>query len=292
MLVVNPMSRRGLRHRDAALHALVEANVEVREIVTSHPGHASEVLRARSEVWDAVFVLGGDGTVMEVVSALAYSGIPVGVLPGGTGNLVAGVLGVPLSVGHAVRKLLEGQRCTFDLGQLPDGRFFTFAAGVGVDVAMVQKTSRGGKRALGMLSYAITAARAALKRDLVQVTVEVDGKALEARAVLAMVANAGSILGGRFSIGPNVKPDDGELDLCLFMPERFADVLALIWRLLRKDFRSHPRMMFVRGRKFIVRTDPPVAVQADGDIIGKTPLEIRVAPMAAEFLIPRRASPD
>ena len=98
MLVVNPMSRRGLRHRDTALHALVAADVEVREIVTSHPGHASEVLRARNQVFDAVFVLGGDGTVMEVVSALAFSGIPIGVLPGGTGNLVAGVLGVPFSV--------------------------------------------------------------------------------------------------------------------------------------------------------------------------------------------------
>jgi len=286
MLVVNPKSRRGLRHRDAALHALVAADVEVREVVTSHPGHASEVLRARNQVFDAVFVLGGDGTVMEVVSALAFSGIPIGVLPGGTGNLVAGVLGVPFSVRHAVRRLLEGTRCTFDLGQLPDGRFFTFAAGVGVDVAMVQKTSPGEKRALGMLSYAITAIRAALSRDLVQVTVEVDGKILEVRAVLAMVANAGSILGGRFSIGPNVRPDDGELDLCLFMPERFSEVLGLFWRLLRRDFRPHPRMMFVRGKTFLVRSDPPVFVQADGDIIGRTPIEIRVAPMAAEFLIP------
>jgi YegS/Rv2252/BmrU family lipid kinase len=289
MLVVNPMSRRGLRHRDAALHALVAGGVTVREVVTAHPGHASEVIRAKSEVWDAVFVLGGDGTVMEVVSALAFSGVPIGVLPGGTGNLVAGVLGVPFGVGHAVRRLLEGERCTFDLGQLPDGRFFTFAAGVGVDVAMVQRTSPGGKRALGMFSYAITATRAALRREMVQVTVDVDGKAFEARAVLAMVANAGAILGGRFSIGPNVRPDDGELDLCLFMPERLGEVFDLSWRLLRKDFRPHPRMMFVRGKKFLVRSDPSVFVQADGDIVGRTPLEIRVAPMAADFLVPRRA---
>lgn len=103
-----------------------------------------------------------------------------------------------------------------------------------------------------------------------------------------MVANAGSILGGRFSLGPDVRPDDGELDLCLFMPERFNEVLALCWRLLRRDFRPHPRMQFVRGKRFQVRSDPPVFVQADGDIIGKTPLEIRVAPMAAEFLIPKR----
>ncbi len=281
------MSRRGLRRRKAALHAFAAAGVEVREVITSHPGHARDVLNARAEPWDAVFVLGGDGTVMEVVGTMAYSGTPIGVLPGGTGNLVAGVLGVPLSIRRAVRALLAGDQCTFDLGQLPDGRYFTFAAGVGVDVAMVQRTTHGRKRALGMFSYAITAARAAFRRDLVHVTVDVDGVVVSGRAVLAMIANAGSLLGGRFSVGPNVRPDDGELDLCLFVPERTIDVFSLMWRLLRKDFRPHPRMKFVRGRTFLVTSDPPVAVQADGDIVGRTPIEIRVAPKAGVFLKPR-----
>ena len=256
-------------------------------MITSHPGHARDLLNARTEPWDAVFVLGGDGSVMEVVGTMAHSGTPIGVLPGGTGNLVAGVLGIPLGIGRAVRALLAGDRCTFDLGQLPDGRFFTFAAGVGVDVAMVERTTHGRKRTLGMLSYAITAARAAFGRDLIHVTVDVDGLIVDGRAVLAMIANAGSLLGGRFSVGPNVVPDDGELDLCLFVPERTRDVFGLMWRLLRKDFRPHPRMKFVRGRTFLVTTDPPVAVQADGDIVGRTPIRISVAPKAAVFLKPR-----
>jgi YegS/Rv2252/BmrU family lipid kinase len=245
---------------------------------------------ARTEPWDAVFVLGGDGTVMEVVGALANSGIPIGVLPGGTGNLVANVLGVPLGMRRAVARLVSGEPCTWDLGQLPDGRYFTFAAGVGVDVAMVQRTSHGGKRALGMLSYAITAARAAFGGEVVHVTIDVDGKTVDARAVLAMIANAGSILGGRFSLGPDVKPDDGALDLCLYMPDRTRDVLALIWRLLRRDFAPHPNMTFARGTKFEIRSDPPVPVQADGDIVGTTPITITVAPKAAVFLRPRAST--
>ena len=149
-----------MRHREAALQAFAAAGVDVHEVVTSRPGHARELLLARTEVWDAVFVLGGDGTVMEVVGAMAHSGTPVGVLPGGTGNLVAGVLGIPLGIRKAVEQLVTGEQCTFDLGQLPDGRYFTFAAGVGIDVAMIEKTPFGRKRALGMLSYAITATRA------------------------------------------------------------------------------------------------------------------------------------
>ena len=284
---MNPRSRRGLRHRAAVLRAFSGANVDASEVVTSHPGHARDVLDARTESWDAVFVLGGDGTVMEVAGALAHSGIPIGVLPGGTGNLVAGALGVPFSVASAVRALLAGDRCPFDLGRLPDNRFFAFAAGVGIDVAMVESTSHDRKRRLGVLSYVITATRAALRRDLVHVTVDVDGQVVEARAVLAMIANAGSILGGLFSLGPDIKPDDGELDLCLYMPERTRDVLLLVWRAFRGDFRPHPRMAFVRGRRFVLRCDPPVSVQADGDIVGTTPIEINVAPKAAVFLKPR-----
>lgn len=287
LLVVNPGSRRGMRHREAALRAFKERGVAVHEVITTHPGHAREILAARSESWDAVFVLGGDGAVMEVVGAMAHTGIPVGVLPGGTGNLVAGVLGIPSGVGRAVRELLAGEQCTYDLGKLPDGRYFTFAAGVGVDVAMVEKTPFGRKRVLGMLSYAITATRAAFVRDPVHVTIDVDGKRVEARAILAMVANAGAILGGRFSLGPDVKPDDGELDLCVFMPERTRDLFGLLWRLLRRDFRPHPLMTFARGRVFRISTDPPVSIQADGDIVGRTPIEISVAPAAAIFLRPR-----
>ena len=343
LLVVNPGSRRGIRRRTHALRAFAQGGVEVQEVITTHPGHAREVLDARKVSWDAVFVLGGDGAVMEVVGALAHSGMPIGVLPGGTGNLVAGVLGIPLGIEKAVRRLLAGERSTFDLGQLPDGRYFTFAAGVGVDVAMVEKTPFGRKRALGiplgiekavrrllagerstfdlgqlpdgryftfaagvgvdvamvektpfghkralgMLSYAITATRAALKHEPVRVTIDVDGKRVEARAILAMIANAGAVLGGRFSLGPDIKPDDGELDLCVFMPVRTRDVFGLIGRLLRKDFRPHPRMTFARGRKFVISTDPPVSIQADGDIVGRTPIEISVAPRAAVFLRPR-----
>ena len=275
-----------MRHRGAALHALVEANVEVREVITGHPGHARDVLRAVHEVWDAVFVLGGDGTVSEVVGAMAHSGVPVGVLPGGTGNLVASALGVPRNITSAVRALLTGERRTFDLGRLPDGRYFTFAAGVGVDVAMVQRTSIGEKRYLGMVSYALTATRAAFRGDMINITVDVDGTLVKARVVLAMVANAGSILGGRFTIGPNVKPDDGELDLCLYMPQHPREVFAVFWKLLRRDFTPDPLMQFVRGRSFRLESDAPVPVQADGDIVGETPIEITVAPKAAEFLIP------
>ncbi|HEX7123122.1 MAG TPA: acylglycerol kinase family protein, partial [Gemmatimonadaceae bacterium] len=96
LLIVNPASRRGMRGRDRVRQAFEDSGVRCDETVTSHPGHAAE-LAVQGDA-DAVFVLGGDGTVMEVVGALADTGKPVGVLPGGTGNLVARMLGVPLDL--------------------------------------------------------------------------------------------------------------------------------------------------------------------------------------------------
>src|SRR5690606_31305356 len=130
-----------------------------------HPGHAAELAREGVVDADAVFVLGGDGAVMEVVGALADTGKPVGVLPGGTGNLVARMLGVPLDLPTAVRALLAGGPRQLDLGRFSTGEYFAFAAGAGIDADMVLKTTALAKRRLGVLGYTVVAARSALRMD-------------------------------------------------------------------------------------------------------------------------------
>ncbi|HEX9563803.1 MAG TPA: diacylglycerol kinase family protein [Gemmatimonadaceae bacterium] len=289
LLVVNPASRHGLRNRTAALNAFRDAGVTVDELVTEHPGHASSRLRDGPERADAVFVLGGDGIVMEVAGALQGTGVPIGVLPGGTGNLVAGVLRVPRRMARAVPILLAGSVRRLDLGRLPDGRCFAFAAGIGVDVDMVLGTTRGQKKLLGILAYAITATRSAFRRRAFDIRAEVDGNVVTGRVVMAMVANAGALFGGRLLVGPDIRPDDGELDLCLFSATTIGEVLGITWRIVRRDFRPHPRMRFLRGKRIKLSSEPQTAVQADGDLAGMTPVEIVVVPGAAAFLIPRES---
>lgn len=285
-LIVNPGSRRGLRREGAARRALERAGVAVEVLVTGHAGHAGELLRDGSVDADAVFVLGGDGMVMEVAGALTGSGIPIGVLRGGTGNLVAGVLGVPRRVVRAVPRLLAGHVRHLDLGRFEDGRCFAYAAGLGIDVDMVRGTSPRWKHALGMLGYVATAARSALARREYQVTAEVDGVATTERVTLAMVANAGSLFGGRMHIGPGVVPDDGKLDLCLYSPSSLGDVMGLTWRVVRGDFSPHRAMRFIQGKRIRLSCEPETEVQADGDLVGRTPVTIEVVPGAGAFLVP------
>jgi YegS/Rv2252/BmrU family lipid kinase len=271
-----------------ALDAFGQAGAYCEVRRTERTGHGARLARDMAPAYDAVFTLGGDGTAVEIIGALAGTGRPVGILPGGTGNLLARTLGIPLRLDAAVAALLDGDRAAIDLGALGDGRRFAFSAGVGIDVRMIEGAPATLKRRLGVLAYALSAARAVLRRDDFHVRATVDGAVHERRAAAVMVANFGAVLNDLIRLGPGIRSDDGLLDLCVFSPATFRDSVRVLWRLLRKDFRTDPCMLYVAGTTFRLETDPPRTAQADGEIIGSTPLDITVVPHGALMLIPRR----
>jgi YegS/Rv2252/BmrU family lipid kinase len=295
LLVVNPASRRGARVWRAAQEALRAEGVDAELLLTHHPGEGGAAAAERHGDFDAVFTLGGDGTAMEVVGALAGTGRPVGILAGGTGNLIARTLGVPLGVRRAVRALLDGDEARVDLGRLsgPELRAgtlarFAFAAGVGVDSAMIERTPAALKRRIGVVAYVLSAARAVLRRETFRVVATVDGAEIVVDAASAvMVANFGSVLNQLITLGPGIRHDDGLMDLCVFSPGTLVDAVRVVWRLFRHDFRPTPHVRYVRGRHFRVDTEPRHVAQADGELIGPTPFEVEVEPGAATLLVPK-----
>lgn len=276
-----------MRRKHEAVVALRAAGVQVDVMETTRPGHAAELVQRYVDPYDAVFTLGGDGTAMEVIGALAGGVRPVGILPGGTGNLLARSLGIPLFAPRAVRALLSGEEAQIDLGVLSGGRRFAFAAGVGIDAAMIEGTPLWLKRRLGVLAYVITAARAVLRRDQFYLRAVVDGEVIERQASAAMVVNFGAVLQQLILLGPGIRQDDGMLDLCVFSPQTLRDTLRVFWRLLRKDFRSDPCVLYRPGRHFYIDTDPSRVAQADGELLGPTPIEIEVQPLGARLLVPK-----
>jgi diacylglycerol kinase (ATP) len=286
LLIVNPGSRRGRRKRAQAQSAFARRGVACDLVLTERPGHAAEVADKRGRDYDAVFTLGGDGTVMEVIGTLAHSEVPIGVLPGGTGNLIARVLGIPLRVSKAVDVLLDGDDARIDLGSI-GGHRFAFAAGVGVDAKMVETTSPLLKGRLGVLAYFWTGALAALRQERFSVVATVDGERHERTATMVLVANFGAVFRDLITLGPGIRHDDGLLDLCVFSPKGLRDSIRVTWRLLRKDFRTDPCMLYTAGRRLRIETDPRRPVQADGDLVGMTPFDVVVEPLAAHVLIPR-----
>jgi diacylglycerol kinase (ATP) len=287
LLIANPAARRTSRRLTAAAEALGAQGARVDVASTERPGHAAEIVRDRAAGYQAVFTLGGDGTAMEVVGTLAHTGIPVGIIPGGTGNLVARALGIPVATRRAAGALLSGDVADVDLGRLASGRCFAFSCGVGVDARMIRDTPPIWKRRLGILAYAYVALRASLRNISFRVRATVDGDTIERQATAVMVANFGTVLNDLIVLGPGIARDDGKLDLCVFSPASGWQALGVAWRLLRKDFRPHPAITYRSGRYFRIECEPRQDAQADGELVGSTPIELQVDPHAARLLLPR-----
>ncbi len=288
LLIVNPASRRGARIRDKALKAFADAGVACDSMPTEAPGHAGILAKTHAHKYDAVFTLGGDGTVMEVLSVLAHQGPPLGVLGGGTGNVIARTLGIPLNPARAVPMLLNGDEATMDLGRLGDGRRFAIGVGVGLDATMILEAPARLKKRFGFMAYVIGGYKAVLRNRTFQLRLTVDGVVFERTASAVLVANLGAVLNDLVSFGDGIVRDDGLLNACVFSPKNLRDSLRILWRMIRKDFRPDPCLFYKSGKEFRIETTPQMPAQADGEILLGTPVSVSVDPLAGCLLIPRK----
>jgi diacylglycerol kinase (ATP) len=289
LLIVNPASRRGARLRDKALKAFADAGVACDAMPTEAPGHAAVLAKTHAHKYHAVFTLGGDGTVMEVLSVLAHQGPPLGVLGGGTGNVVARTLGIPLNPSRAVPMLLNGDEATVDLGRLGDGRRFAIGVGVGLDATMISEAPARLKRRFGFMAYVIGGYKAVLRNRKFQLKLTVDGAVFQQTASAILVANFGAVLNDLVSFGDGILYDDGLLNACVFSPVNLWDALRILWRMVKKDFRADPCLFYKSGREFRIETTPEMPAQADGELLlPGTPISVSVDPLAGCLLIPKK----
>jgi diacylglycerol kinase (ATP) len=288
LLIVNPASRRATRIRQRAEKAFAKAGVECDVRPTEAPGHATTIARNEAHKYSAVFTLGGDGTVMEVLSALAHQGTPVGVLAGGTANVVARTLGIPLNPARAIPVLLAGDQAQLDLGRLGDGRRFAIGVGVGLDATMIAEAPARLKKRFGFMAYVVGGYKAVLRNQKFALRLTVDGHVYERPASAVLIANFGAVLNNLIAFGNGILHDDGLLTACVFSPENLWDALRILWRMIRKDFGDDPCLFYKSGREFRIETFPEMPSQADGELLDVTPLSASVDPLAGTLLIPKR----
>ena len=256
-------------------------------MTTLAPGHGAELAAKHGQDYDAVFTLGGDGTAIEVVGALSHSGPPVGILPGGTGNVVARTLGTSGNVRNAVRSLLAGDEARVDLGRLATGHRFMIGMGVGLDATMIAYAPGPLKRRIGFFAYVIAAARAFARLEKFTVRLTVDGELIEQRASAVLIANFGAVMNDLLAFGDGILRDDGLLNACIYSPGNRTDAVRILWRMARKNFSPDPCIRYVTGSVFKVETTPPRLGQADGELIGDSPFDVTVEPLAARVLVPK-----
>lgn len=240
---------------------------------------------------DVVVAVGGDGVVLQVVQKLALSQVALGVIPMGTGNLLAGNLGIPKKLDDAVEVVLGSGRRRIDLGRARiDGkrRYFAVACGIGFDAEVMKATSSGQKRRWGKLAYVANTLRLSRRLRNVAHEIRIDGVASTMQATQVFVANCGR-LGQAMRPSLDIEPDDGQLDLLVIEASGRVTGLRAGWEALRQDdegesdgghaFRS-------RITKVRVDAEPSRLVELDGSVIGTTPVGITVRPGALVVLVP------
>jgi diacylglycerol kinase (ATP) len=254
------------------------------------PGRSMAATAVR-ERFDLVVAAGGDGTVRVVADGLANSGIPMGIVPSGTANLLARNLGIPMTEADAIDVVMSGRNRSIDLIKLSiDGRepeHYAVMAGMGIDAMTMDETRPELKDKIGTAAYFVAAAKA-LGRLPVSMTIRVDDRRPHRRqAMICVVGNVGRLPGNIILI-PGAEPDDGRLDVYVASPHRLTHWIRVFIRLItRRSTKGEDRVDQWRGRRVEVRLDEPDSYQLDGDVVGELRrLVAEVQPQALSVRVP------
>jgi diacylglycerol kinase (ATP) len=240
---------------------------------------------------DVVVAVGGDGAVLQVVNALAETDVALGIIPKGTGNLLAGNLGIPHKLERAVDVIVTGHRRRIDLGRVTiDGkeRDFAVACGVGFDARVMQATGTAEKGRWGKLAYLANAVREGRHVANVSHDITIDGVKTTTDAAQVFIANFGRV-GGPMQPRRKVRADDGLLDVIIVRASGPIPALLAGWEALRqKDLgESGPgHVLRAQAREVRVETKPSRLVEIDGSVVGKTPLVATIRPAALTVIEP------
>jgi diacylglycerol kinase (ATP) len=255
----------------------------------AHDKGRSRVRQAVDEGVDLVIAAGGDGTVRVVADGLANTGIPLGIVPEGTANLLALNLDVPSKEEAALQVAAAGAERTIDLVKLIiDGQrteHFAVMAGAGLDAMIMDETDPDLKDKIGTAAYFIALGKA-LGRLPIKARIKREGHRSHRRnAMVILIGNVGRIQG--FNLIPSAKPDDGRFDLLIASPHRFRDWLKVVGRLITRRRQKEDPVEILPARAATVHITERENFQLDGDVEGDfLTLEAEIAPRALTVRVP------
>jgi diacylglycerol kinase (ATP) len=287
VLVVNTRSRKGRCHSPRLPTRLAAAGLPVHAAYAIHdPAQLPDILtRALEPAPDLLLFGGGDGSLTAAAARLAHRDAALGVLPLGTTNNFARSLGMPLNLAGAIAALAAGKVAEVDLAQAGPHLFANMAS-IGLSVQVAQAVPARLKRVLGRGAYTLTAARHLLTHKAFKATLGVAGAEQVVWTHQLNIANGGYHAGRRIA-------RDASVDDRLLVVYRLGDAgrLQVTGRTVHQVVMGPRRPLadgpFVTTREVWVDTDPPLALDLDGEVRGTTPVRITLLPQALRVLVPK-----
>jgi YegS/Rv2252/BmrU family lipid kinase len=283
VIIINPISGgaspREARARAQLALAVVDTHGDpVEVLMTEAVGHARELAKAAVRRGARlVLAWGGDGTINEVVSALAFDDVPLGIVAAGSGNGLARELGVHPQAERAIADALQAVPRAMDLGEI-GGRLFANVAGIGFDAHIASRFATATRR--GFVGYAGITMRALRSYAPQHYRISVDGVETTHRAILVTIANSAQF-GNNARIAPGARVDDGELDLVVVEERSRIATLCQVPRLFNGTANRIRGCTMRRIRAVTIESEEPMAYHVDGEpITGGTRLKARIHPGA------------
>jgi YegS/Rv2252/BmrU family lipid kinase len=255
--------------------------------ITERPGHARDLAGAAvAQGASLVVAWGGDGTVNEVGSALAFRDATLGVVPGGSGNGLARELGIPFDPVRAIGVALRGRTQRIDAGEL-DGRLFFNVAGIGLDARVAHRFAANGTTHRGFRRYLTATARELFTYQPDYHTIVTDGRTLHVRALLIAIANARQYGNGAL-IAPQARLDDGRLDVVVVAARSLLATLVQVPRVFTGRIGAVPGVTTSTAVDVQVTSGQPVLYHVDGEpFVGSAVIAARPWPAALRVAVPQ-----
>lgn len=292
LLFYNPAAHRlhpGCEHKlDFVASQFRARNAVLDSVATEGPRHVLETGEDRaSRGYDLIVACGGDGTINEVGNVAARLQLPLGILPGGTINLLAADLGIPDDLGRACENLFTGAPRSIKAGRA-DERLFFAMAGIGFDAAVCHRVSAAPKRRSGILAYITAGLRTLPSYKFPTISLRCDGISFNGtQVILSNIPRYGC----SWKLAPTASSSGRGLDLGVLKAYSSFDYVQFLLRLASGHQGRPPEWTHYKGWTFALTSSEPVPVQVDGEPHGTLPMDFEVVPKALEILVPKPPQP-
>lgn len=286
--IINPISGTGSKNSVPGLlaDAFQNTNTDVYITFSKEEGHATKLAqRAVEKGASMVIAVGGDGTVNEVAKALINTGIPLGIIPKGSGNGLARALNLPLNEQRAIDVIMRGNKRLIDCCKANERPFFC-TCGMGFDAEVSEKFAEAPFR--GPLSYVHAVLNKYINYNTTTYKIEFDGRKIEREAFLIAAANAPQY-GNNAYIAPDASMSDGELDLVILKPFKDIEAAQILLQLFTKNLTKNSNMEAFKTRRVRIIREKAGVMHLDGDPVEMDKvIDIECIPDSIRVMVPRK----
>ncbi|MBT6746610.1 MAG: YegS/Rv2252/BmrU family lipid kinase [Flavobacteriales bacterium] len=283
IFILNPISGTGRQSSiKFLLKTKINKSIDYQIIETEYAGHGAKIASENRDITDVIIAIGGDGTVLEVGSALIGSDTRLGIIPAGSGNGLARHLNIPTSLGKAIKVINNPKIKTIDTVTV-NGTPFLSTMGIGFDAHIAKCFAEYGTR--GFWSYIKLIFREYFKYIPKTFNIEIDGASFQKKAWIVCIANS-SQYGNGAIISPESSIDDGILDFCTIQRPNLLQAPFFIARFFTGSLHKSSLIDSELGKSFLIKNNFELFHKDGEPIISNKELNIQINPLSLKVLVP------